>query len=76
VSALLREFERRRVAPVSLSENLDPSTAVGHMLINVLGTFAQADGEMIGERTAAALAYKRDRLEVYASVPFGFKRRL
>jgi DNA invertase Pin-like site-specific DNA recombinase len=46
------------------------------MLINVLGTFAQADGEMIGERTAAALAYKRDRLEVYASVPFGFKRRL
>ena len=44
------------------------------MLINILGTFAQLERETIGERTSLALRHKRDRLEVYASVPYGFTR--
>jgi site-specific DNA recombinase len=39
----------------------------------MLGAVAQMERELIGERTRAALAYKRDRGERLGAVPLGFR---
>lgn len=62
------------VALASVEESLDSSTANGRMVINLLGTVAQWEREVISERTAFALRYKRDQGQWAAGrVPFGFR---
>lgn len=43
-------------------------------MVNVLGSVAQWEREVAGERTSTALQYRRSRLQVYGEVPYGFKR--
>jgi len=62
------------VALVSLGETLDTSTAAGRMVVNMLGVVAAWEREAIGERTATALAHKRQRRTAYGPTPFGFVR--
>jgi len=40
----------------------------------MLGIVAQWEREAIGERTAAALAHKRQRLQAYGLTRFGYRR--
>ncbi len=74
LGTLLEFFERRTIALVSLSESFDATTAVGRLMMNMLGSVSQWEREIIGERTAVALRHKRDHLRVYGETPYGFKR--
>jgi site-specific DNA recombinase len=71
---LLERFTKADAALVSVSESLDTSSAAGRMVVNVLGTFAQFEREVIGERTSIALTHKRSLGEVYGSTPYGYRR--
>lgn len=47
---------------------------MGRMILTLLAGFAEWERSVIGERTANALAYKRERGEVYGPVPYGYDR--
>jgi site-specific DNA recombinase len=61
-------------ALVSVGETLDTSTAAGRMVVNMLGVVSEWEREAIGERTATALAHKRQQRTAYGPTPFGFVR--
>lgn len=64
----------RRSALLSVGEQFDTRSASGRMVLNMLTTIAQWEREIIGERTAAALAHKASRGEyVGGKPPFGFR---
>ncbi len=71
---LTRTLNEHDVALVSLSESLDATTASGRLMLNLLGVVSQWEREAIGERTRAALNHKKLNGQVYARVPFGFRR--
>jgi site-specific DNA recombinase len=62
------------VALVSVGETLDTSSAVGRLVVNMLGVVAQWERERIAERVEHALAYKRQNQKVYGHTPFGYRR--
>ena len=51
---------------------LDTSTAVGKLFLTMLAGFAEFERNTTGERTAAALAFKKAKGERVGQVPFGF----
>ena len=55
-------------------QSIDSGTAVGKMMLTMLAAFAEFERNLISERTAAALTYKRKHDQVYNHVPFGFVR--
>jgi site-specific DNA recombinase len=63
----------QRVELVSLSEQLDIRTPGGVLMLTMLGAVAQMERELIGERTRAALTYKRERGERLGATPLGFR---
>lgn len=69
---LLKQFKRRKVTLMSVSESLNTKTASGRMVVNILGTIAEWEGDTISERTSAALGAKRDRDERAGGIPYGF----
>lgn len=71
---LLAIFQRHQVAFVSLSEQLDTSTATGRMMLHLLGTFAEFERALTAERTTAGLAHLRRSGRAYARTPFGYRR--
>lgn len=48
---LLRTFDKRGVAFVSVTQSFDTSNATGRLLVNMLASFAEFEREMIRERT-------------------------
>lgn len=66
---LLDRLQAADVALVSLTENLDTSTASGRMIVGMLGVVAQWEREIIAERTRDALSVKRSRGERFTNVP-------
>jgi DNA invertase Pin-like site-specific DNA recombinase len=66
-------FRAHHVELVSLSEQLDTRTPGGVLMLTMLGAVAQMEREQIGERTRAALAYKRERGERLGTTPLGFR---
>lgn len=67
-------LKRYHVELVSLTESLDTSTPSGMLLVNILGSIAQWEREIISARTRAALERKREHGQVYGPVPLGFRR--
>ena len=61
------------VALASVAEGFDSSTAAGEMVMNLLGTVAQWERKVIGERTKDALDHKAARGEWRGRIPFGFR---
>lgn len=58
---------------MSVAEQLDPRTASGRLVINILAAVAQWELETISERTKVALAHKRMRGEYTGGgVPYGY----
>jgi DNA invertase Pin-like site-specific DNA recombinase len=51
----LAEFESLGIAFVSLSDNLDLSTASGRLMFNVIGAMAEFERELIRERVKAGM---------------------
>ena len=74
LAALLELFANAGSALVSIGETLDTSSAAGRMVVNMLGVVAQWEREAISERTAIALAHKRQLRTAYGATPFGFLR--
>lgn len=74
LGTLVEFFDKRNIPLVSLSESLDASTAAGRLMMNLLGSVAQWEREVVSERTRAALLHKRSHLDVYGQVPLGFQR--
>ena len=67
-------FERTGTALVSLSENLDTSSATGRMFIQIIGVIAEWERGVISERTRDALRHKRASGQVFNHVPYGYDR--
>jgi len=59
--SIIEESQRRGWSLVVLDQALDTSTANGRLVANVLASVAQWEREMIGERTRAALAVRRQQ---------------
>ncbi len=57
----------------SLHETVDTSSASGRFFLRIMGARAEMERELVGERTAAALAHKRDRGERLGTTPFGYR---
>ena len=56
---------------VSLSEQIDTTSAAGKMVFKMLAVLAEFEADLIGERTAAALQHKKANGERVGGVPFG-----
>jgi DNA invertase Pin-like site-specific DNA recombinase len=69
---IAEELDRSGASLVSLSEQLDCSTAAGRMLFNILSAQCQFEREVIAERTRAALAYKKKQGQRVGGIPFGY----
>lgn len=70
---ITRWFGDGRRALLSVGEQIDTRSAAGRLVLNVLASVSQWEREAIGERTAAALAHKRERGERVGQVPFGYR---
>jgi len=67
-------FSSANITLLSVADSIDTRTAAGRLVLNVLGSVAQWERETIGERTAEALAHKREqgqRISLHA--PYGFR---
>lgn len=58
---------------VSLSEQIDTTTAAGNMMFQMLAVLAEFERKVIGERTANAMRHKKHTGQVYSSAPYGFQ---
>ena len=65
-------FDRYEVAFSSVRDNFDTSTANGRLVLNILGSVAQWERDIISERTADALAYKKSEGRRVGEVPYGY----
>ena len=72
LGSLIEIFEKSGVAFSSVSDNFDTTTANGKLVLNILGSVAQWERDIIAERTKDALAHKKDQREIYSPVPHGF----
>jgi site-specific DNA recombinase len=60
-AGLMRDFEQRGVAFVSVTERFDTSTPLGRMTLNLLATFAQFERESTAQRTRDKIGASRRR---------------
>ena len=67
-----QDFDKRGVALHSIHESLDTQSAMGKFFFTLTAALAEMERGLIGERTRAALARKKERREIYGEVPYGF----
>jgi len=70
---LIELFDKTGVAFSSVSDNFDTTTANGKLVLNILGSVAQWERDIISERTRDALSHKKSELEVYSPLPLGYE---
>jgi len=70
---LIDRFFSKQYALLSVGDQIDTRTAAGRLVLNVLVSVAQWEREAIGERTATALAHKKNQGDHVGSPAFGFK---
>ena len=56
---------------VSLSEQIDTTTAAGKMVFRMLAVFSEFERDLVSERTTAAMAVKRANGQRVGEVPYG-----
>lgn len=66
-------FQAHDVALHSLHETVDTSSASGRFFLRIMGALAEMERELIGERTAAALAHKKALGERLGTTPLGYR---
>ena len=66
LDTLMKLFERKGVALVSLQESLDATTATGRLMMNLLASVSQWEREVIGERTRDAMQHLKAQGQVYS----------
>ena len=65
-------FEANEVAFSSIADNFDTTTANGKLVLNILGSVAQWERDIIAERTREVLAHKKNKGEWAGRIPYGF----
>lgn len=73
--AIADRLDKAGVDLISLTENIDTSTAAGQMVFRLLAVLAEFERDLIAERTRNALALKKRRGECVGEIPFGYVRR-
>lgn len=58
---LIEDLKQKNIAFVSLTENIDTSTASGELILHIFASLAQFERRLIVERTRAGLASARAR---------------
>ena len=58
---------------VSLTEQIDTSSAAGRMIFRLLAVLAEFERDLVSERTRAGHAHKRARGECIGQIPFGYR---
>ena len=66
-------FLARQIELHSVSESLDTSTPHGRFVLTLFGGLAQMERELIGERTRAAMAFKREQRQPTGPPPLGYR---
>lgn len=65
---------KKKADMVSLSEQIDTTTAAGKMMFQMLAVLAEFERNLVAERTTNALQHKKRTGQVYCNhTPFGFK---
>jgi site-specific DNA recombinase len=64
---------KKKADLVSLSEQIDTTTAAGKMMFQMLAVLAEFERNLVGERTATALQHKKRTGQVYSALPYGFE---
>ncbi len=72
--AHLHRFANGKLGLVSILDRLDLSTPQGRAMAGVAAVFGQLERELIGQRTAEALARLQAEGKPYSALPFGFIR--
>ncbi len=71
---LVEQFKRCGVEFASVADNIDTTTAVGRLVLNVMANVAQWEREATGEWTREALAHIRSQSgRVSRFIEFGYK---
>lgn len=71
--AMAERLDRAGADLVSLSEKIDTTSAAGRMIFRLLAVLAEFERDLASERTATALAHKRQRGEKTGGrIPFGY----
>ena len=71
---LVELANKKGIALISVGEHIDTGSAAGRMMVNMIGTISQWEREVIGERTAVALRFKRDSGKRYnREALYGFR---
>ncbi len=65
-------FTKNGVALASVVESIDTTTAAGQLMLNILGSVAQWERDIISERTRDALAFKQRNGERVGAIPYGY----
>src|ERR687891_1283727 len=70
---LVEVFERHNVTFVSVTQQLDTTTSMGRLTLNILLSFAQFEREVIGERIRDKFAASRKKgIWMGGNVPLGY----
>lgn len=73
LNRLLEAYFVGRFDLVSVSEQINTSSAAGRLVLNVLMSVSQWERETISERTTAALQHKKAEGERVGSIPYGYR---
>lgn len=55
-------------------QTVNTATAMGRFFLSMMAAFAELERNLIAERTATALAHKKQNRKAYAPTPYGFTR--
>lgn len=71
---IVEELDKYGVALISKSENVDTSTTIGRLILNILMSFAQAEREMIVDRVTSVMYNRAKNCKWNGGPPpFGYK---
>jgi site-specific DNA recombinase len=70
---LIEKYFAKKCALLSVADQIDTRTAAGRLVLNVLVSVSQWEREAVGERTTAALAYKKSQGEHVGAPAFGYR---
>ena len=74
LGSLVEFFEKKNITLISAQDSINTGTAAGRMVLNILGSVAQWEREVIGERTKSAMSVLKDQGRYTGGhVPFGFR---
>lgn len=66
-------LDRQGADLVSLSENIDTTTAAGKMVFRILAVLSEFERDIISERTKAALSHKKSKGQRIGNIPYGYR---